>query len=241
MCTIKSNKLQNTLTLTTGNNILQFLFNLPFDVALPAEVQVMNPFVNKDTKQVCELFYNRFYNDHKPRKFIIGINPGRFGGGVTGIPFTDPIRLKSKLNIDNDWPLKQELSSAFIYDMIEAYGDVEEFYGQFYFTSLSPLGFTKHGKNLNYYDDKELIKTIIPFAADSMQQQLAWAKKPIAFCLGEGANYKFVNKFNEQYGFFQKIVPLAHPRFIMQYKLKSKQAYIDKYLEALTRYSNNDF
>ncbi len=233
--------LHNTVTLTTGNKILQFLFNLPFNVALPAEVQVMNPFVNKDTKKVCALFYNRYYNDHQLRTFIIGINPGRFGGGVTGIPFTDPIRLKSKLNIDNDWSKKQELSSVFIYDMIEAYGGVEAFYGEFYFTSLSPLGFTKHGKNLNYYDDKELIKTIIPFAANCMQQQLAWAKTSVAFCLGEGANYKFISNFNNEYGFFQKIVPLAHPRFIMQYKLKSKQTYIDKYLDALTRYSNNDF
>ena len=75
-----------------------------------------------------------------------------------------------------------------------------KFYKQFYFTSLSPLGFTKHGKNLNYYDDKDLIKTIKPFAADCMNKQLAWANKSIAFCLGEGANYKFVSKFNEEYG-----------------------------------------
>ena len=221
--------------------ILSFLFNLDFNVTLPPDVEVMNPFTDEETKRVCSIFYNKYYNDLHPRNFIIGINPGRFGGGVTGIPFTDPIRLKSKLNIDNDWQLKQELSSVFIYDMIEAYGGVEAFYREFYFTSLSPLGFTKHGKNLNYYDDKELTKTIIPFAADCMQQQLAWAKTSVAFCLGEGANYKFISKFNNEYGFFKKIVPLAHPRFIMQYKLKSKQAYIDKYLDALTRHSNNDF
>ena len=226
--------------MTTANQILSFLFNLHFTPALPAAVEVMHPFTDDETQRVCKIFYNKYYSDTQPRNFIIGINPGRFGGGVTGIPFTDPIRLKSKLNIDNDWPTKQELSSVLIYDMIEAYGGVEEFYRQFYFTSLSPLGFTKHGKNLNYYDDKELVKSIEPFAETCMQQQLAWAKTSVAFCLGEGANYKFVNKFNEQYGFFKKIVPLAHPRFIMQYKLKSKQAYIDKYLEALTRYTDKD-
>jgi len=32
--------------------------------------------------------------------------------------------------------------------------------------------------------------------------------------------------------FFKKIVALEHPRFIMQYKAKLKQQYIDKYIEA---------
>ncbi|MCY7422781.1 MAG: DUF4918 family protein [Chitinophagaceae bacterium] len=226
--------------MTTATQIISFLFNLNFTPALPANVEVMQPFTNDETQRVCNIFYNKYYSDTQHRNFIIGINPGRFGGGVTGIPFTDPIRLKIKLNIDNYWPTKQELSSVFIYDMIEAYGGAEAFYGEFYFTSLSPLGFTRHGKNLNYYDDKELVKSIEPFAATCMQQQLAWARTSVAFCLGEGDNYKFINKFNNEYRFFKKIVPLAHPRFIMQYKLKSKQAYIDKYLEALTSYNDND-
>ncbi len=192
----------------------------------------MNPFAEDDTRHVCKQFYTKFYNDQQPRHFIIGINPGRFGGGVTGVPFTDPIRLKTKCGIDNTWAARQELSSLFVYDMIEAFGGVEQFYQQFYITSLSPLGFTKHGKNLNYYDDKELINTIQPFALDCMHHQLKWGKADVAFCMGEGANYRFMSKFNQQHQLFNKIVPLAHPRFIMQYKLKSKQAYIDKYLEA---------
>ena len=219
--------------MSTAKHIISFLFKLQSPLKLPIDVEVMNPFTDTDTKRVCNLFYHKYYNDHQSRTFIIGINPGRFGGGVTGIPFTDPIRLRSRLNIENDWPLKQELSSVFIYDLIEAFGGVDAFYQQFYFTSFSPLGFTRHGKNLNYYDDKELIKTIKPFALDCMHQQLTWAKKSVAFCLGEGANYKFVSKFNEVHGFFEKIIPLAHPRFIMQYKLKSKEAYIGRYLEAL--------
>lgn len=215
-----------------SSQILSFLFNLIFPIELPNDVEVMNPFSDAETKRVCELFYNKYYNDQQPRTFIIGINPGRFGGGVTGIPFTDPIRLQSKLNIKNTWQPKQELSSVFIYDMIEAYGGVDAFYKQFYFTSVSPLGFTKNGKNLNYYDDKELIKSIVPFATHCMNKQLKWANTSVAFCLGEGSNYKFVARFNNEFGFFKKIVPLAHPRFVMQYKLKSKEAYIQKYLHA---------
>ncbi len=37
------------------------------------------------------------------RYLILGINPGRFGGGITGIPFTDPIRLQNICGIENDF------------------------------------------------------------------------------------------------------------------------------------------
>ena len=196
----------------------------------------MHPFKDAETRRICELFYNKFYNDHHPRFCIIGINPGRFGGGVTGIPFTDPIRLKKGCDIENDWLPRQELSSVFVYDLINAYGGPEQFYSKFYFTSLSPLGFTKQGKNLNYYDDKELTESIKPFAAACFKKQLSWGfHTSVAFCLGEGTNYKFIQKFNKEHGFFKKIIPLSHPRFIMQYKLKTKDIFIDKYLEAFDK------
>ena len=137
-----------------SNNILDFLEHLTFPVQLPADVEVMHPFTDAETMRVCRAFYNKFYNDDEPRYCIIGINPGRFGGGVTGVPFTDPIRLKSECGIENSWPQKQELSSLFVYDVINAFGGAAKFYSQFYITAVSPLGFTKHGKNLNYYDDK---------------------------------------------------------------------------------------
>lgn len=214
------------------DKILNFLFNLQFPLKLLAGVEVMNPFSNAETASVVERFYNKYYNDNNPRYCIIGINPGRFGGGVTGIPFTDPIRLDKECGIENNWPRKQELSSVFVYDMMNAFGGTEAFYNKFYFTAVSPLGFTKGGKNLNYYDDKVLAERIVPFAVDCFRKQIAWGLyTSIAFCLGEGANYKFLSKLNNEYKLFDKIIPLSHPRFIMQYKLKTKDVYIDKYLK----------
>ena len=35
---------------------------------------------------------------------------------------------------------------------------------------------------------------------------------------------------NEEHRFFNKIIPLAHPRYIMQYKRKLVDEYIDDYL-----------
>ena len=53
----------------------------------------------------------------------------------------------------------------------------------------------------------------------------------VAFCLGEGENFKFISRLNEEHHFFQRIIPLAHPRFIMQYKRKKLDEYIDDYIE----------
>ena len=201
---------------------------------LPPEVEVMNPFADKSAMQVCAQFYKKYYSDNNYRHMIIGINPGRFGGGITGIPFTDPIRLKNECGIANTWAPRQELSSIFIYDVINAFGGAEKFYKNFYITAVSPLGFTCHGKNLNYYDDKDLQKSIKKFVIECMNKQLQFGiNKEVAFCLGDGKNYKYLSKLNEEVKFFEKIIPLSHPRFIMQYKLKKKDEYIGSYLKKL--------
>ncbi|MDQ6755476.1 MAG: DUF4918 family protein, partial [Bacteroidota bacterium] len=158
----------------------------------------------------------------------------RFGAGITGIPFTDPIRLKNICGIDNHFQQKQELSSLFVYDIIHAFGGAEKFYKHFYVTAVSPLGFTRHGKNLNYYDDKHLQNNIKDFVIDSMKKQLKFGiNTDVAFCLGDGKNYKYLTKLNDEQKFFDKIIPLSHPRFIMQYKLKKKDEYIQSYLDKL--------
>src|SRR5690349_4284562 len=135
--------------------ILSYQFGLQPPFPLPNEVEWLMPYEDEETRSVMQTFYTRYYQDESPRTFILGINPGRFGAGVTGVPFTDPVRLE-KLNIDNTFARRQELSSVFIYEMIDAFGGPEKFYHQFYITSLSPLGFVRHGKNYNYYDDKTL-------------------------------------------------------------------------------------
>ncbi len=217
-----------------SDNILSFFKSLELNIDLQDGVEIMNPFKDKVTMQVCTQFYTKYYNDNLKRRMIIGINPGRFGGGVTGIPFTDPIRLKKECAIDNSWPSKQELSSVFVYDVINAFGGAETFYKDFYITAVSPLGFTKNGKNLNYYDDKNLQTGITDFVVECMNKQLDFGiGREVAFCLGDGKNYKYLSKLNNEKKFFNKIIPLSHPRFIMQYKLKKKEQYISSYLEKL--------
>lgn len=195
---------------------------------------------NKDVQDACNSFFKKYYTGNHKRHIILGINPGRFGGGITGIPFTDPIRLEKNCGIQHSFQKKPELSSVFIYDMIEAFGGAEKFYNQFYISAISPLGFVKHGKNMNYYDDANLLKKVEPFAINCMLQQMAMGiHSDVCFCIGEDKNHSFLQRLNEKHKWFASIVPLPHPRFVMQYRLKKKQEYIERYIEAFREVVNN--
>lgn len=215
-----------------ADQIIHFLQSLQAPSGLPKGVHVLNPYRDEDVLSLCRKFYHQYYADRFERRMIIGINPGRLGGGLTGIPFTDPVHLEKYCSIANTLPKKTELSSTFIYEMITEYGGPDTFYSNFYFSSVSPLGFTRENKNLNYYDDSRLQKKLEPFMLSCMNTQLGFGmNRETAYCLGEGANYKFLKLFNERHRFFQQIIPLAHPRFILQYKSKKKSEYIQRYFE----------
>jgi len=217
-----------------ADNILSFLFNIKLPFVLPEGVGVLDVHKNAAVREVCNLFYNKFYNDDNHRHLLLGINPGRFGGGVTGIPFTDPIRLQSECGIENAFQKKQELSSVFMYEMMHAFGGLQAFYNRFYISSISPLGFVKDGKNLNYYDDAPLKKKIESFVIDCINMQLTWGlNTDVCFCIGEGENLKYLTELNKKHQWFSAIKGLPHPRFIMQYKLKQKNEYVAAYIDRL--------
>jgi hypothetical protein len=118
--------------------------------------------------------------------------------------------------------------------MINAFGGPHIFYNKFYISAISPLGFVKDGKNLNYYDDAALKKKIEPFVVDCINKQLTWGiVRDICFCIGEGENLKYLTALNEKHKWFTAIQGLPHPRFIMQYKLKQKGKYIAEYVARL--------
>jgi len=221
---------------TQAAAILHFYKGLNPTFPMPDGIAIMNPFADVDAWRLAKAFYEKFYSDSQPRHLIFGINPGRFGAGVTGVPFTDPIRLEEKCGIPSDLKRSPELSSVFIYAMIDAYGGVEKFYADHFFTALSPLGFTWNGKNLNYYDDRELLKAAEPFMLQCIRQQLEMIRTTtdVCFCLGEGENYKQFRRINDKHGFFKDIVPLPHPRWVMQYRRKKMNEYAAMYVEKLT-------
>jgi hypothetical protein len=227
---------------TFADKIIEFNRSVDFKGELPNGINIMNPFKgNDDVLSISSSFYKKYYNDNHPRHLILGINPGRFGAGVTGIPFTDSKRLTKECGIKYSGKETHEPSSVFVYEVIAAYGGAEKFYHDFYINSISPLGFTISDvngkeKNYNYYDSAELTKAVFPFMVENIQKQLAFGvERDICFCFGTGKNEKFLRQLNDKMGFFKTIIALEHPRFVMQYKAKSKQQYIEKYINAFNR------
>lgn len=224
-----------------ADNVIKFLTELDFSGSLPPGISIMNPYrENPDIIPVISEFYRKYYNDPDRRYLILGINPGRFGAGVTGIPFTDSKRLSEKCGLTIPGLKTFETSSVFIYEMIDAFGGVEMFYRKFFIGAVSPLGLisTTKGKsiNYNYYDSPILIKDLKNFIIENLIKQIALGiQTDICFCLGTGKNFKFLERLNSEYHFFGKIMPLEHPRFIMQYKTKQKEVYINKYLEEFSK------
>jgi hypothetical protein len=228
--------------MTFADKVIQFNKQLDFNGSLPPGIRIMNPFKeNPEVNILMEVFYKRFYDDDNKRHLILGINSGRFGAGVTGIPFTDSKRLKSVCGINYEGKETHEPSSVFIYEMIEAFGGAKRFYQNFYIHSIFPLGFTAMGKNgkeinYNYYDSKELIAAVYEFIIENIRKQIALGVyTDTCFCFGTGKNETFLRKLNDEQGFFKNIIALEHPRFIMQYKAKTKQQYINKYIAAFEK------
>lgn len=224
---------------TLAQKILDFHFTLNPDMALPDGVQVMNPFAVDEVRTIASEFYFKYYNDRRRRRMILGINPGRLGAGATGIPFTDTKRLTEVCGIDARGLQTHEPSSVFVYDVIRAFGGAEKFYSGFYINSICPLGFVHRGANgkmvnHNYYDSRELMLAATPFIIASIGRQLEFGiERDVCFLLGSGKNARFFSELNKREKFFENIVPLDHPRFIMQYRLKKKNDYVEKYLDCL--------
>jgi hypothetical protein len=78
------------------------------------------------------------------------------------------------------------------------------------------------------------MKAIEPFMLRCIRRQLATMPvESTCFCLGEGENFKYFSRVNERYHFFKEIIPLPHPRWVMQYRRKKVGEYVDLYVNRL--------
>jgi hypothetical protein len=227
---------------TLADRIIAFNQQLEFPRHLPEGIHVLNTFVSSPLALECSsAFYRKYYSDNEPRHMILGINPGRFGSGMTGIAFTDPKRLDEEWQKRFAGQMTHEPSSEYVYQVIAAYGGIADFYRRFYINSVCPLGFTtssEKGKevNYNYYDRADLKAAARPFIIESIRKQIDMGMRTdTCFCFGTGHNFQYLDRLNKELGFFDRVIPLEHPRYIMQYQSKNKQFYIDKYLEEFNK------
>jgi len=218
-----------------GEKAIDFYRNLESPtIQFYYKIEILNPLNKKEVIHILETFYRKFYSDRKNRIFLIGINPGRFGGGITGIPFTDPVNLQAVLGIPNKFEKKHELSSRFIYEVIAEMGGPEIFFRNFYLTAVSPYGFVRENKNLNYYDDRYLLKIWEPFFVEWLKKQITFgANRGLAFSLGMGKNLEYLKKLNAVHQMFDQIEGLPHPRWVMQYRYKKRDEISKFYIQKL--------
>lgn len=230
---------------TNSKKILTYCDNLakinigPFD-----NYKIINPYSDSNKEQIKFIttkFYTKFYNDKNKRRLILGSNPARRASAVTGVPYEDAIHLQKETGIVIDKFYVNKSSSNFLYDVIDEYGGCEKFYSDFYMNFVFPLGIARVGENgnevnANYYDIKHFEERIEKYIIESIKEILQFnIDTSICYCIGTGKNYEYLTKINRKYNFFREIIPLEHPRFIMQYNSKNKDLYLKKYLDALKR------
>ncbi|MVM38643.1 DUF4918 family protein [Spirosoma sp. HMF3257] len=223
---------------TFADKAIAYYNTLVAPANLPPDIGVLNPYQQPEVEHIVGEFYSRFFSDPNPRVFVLGINPGRFGAGVTGISFTTPQNLRRYCGIDNDLRDTPELSSRFIYQVVEAFGGAKEFYSQFFLTSLFPLALTKSGRgtgpiNYNFYDDRITTEALWPAITETVRTQINFGyNRKVAVCLGR-KNETYLRRLNDQQSFFDRIVTLDHPRYILQYKTKDIPMYLERYIATL--------
>jgi hypothetical protein len=221
---------------TWAEHLYEFYASLHPTQKLPNNVQWLYPQQSEEVLRVVKQFLEKYFGDTRKRQLFLGINPGRFGAGITGVNFTAAKQLTEDCGIEHPFGRKSELSAEFIYAVINAYGGPGKFYRDFFIGSVCPLGFVKEGKNINYYDDRELQNAVEPFIIESIEKQLSFpVERSRCLCIGGEKNFNYLSGLNSRFHWFKEIIPLPHPRFIMQYRRKEIASFIQLYLDAVKK------
>ena len=217
-----------------GRFVERFLSTINVGIDLPADVEVLRPYTDPEVQRVLRLVCRKYYAGGHPRVGVWGINPGRFGAGVTGLSFTDPWAVVHDLAIPTTLEGRRELSAEFISRVIAAYGGPQVFYRDVYMSALCPLGFTRHGVNINFYDDTQLAISIRPKIIEWMGAALdAGVRRDVSIVLGAGKLRSYMNRHIRTNVGISEVVYLDHPRYIMQYRRRDVDEYVELYVKTI--------
>ncbi len=219
-----------------ADRIATFLTSLTIDEPLAPGFEVLDPYRDPEVRKVVDRFVRMAYAGDHPRTAIWGINPGRFGAGVTGLSFTDPFVLTEVLGFDTSITGRREISAEFIWKVVDAYGGPAAFFRDFYLSALSPLGYIREGRNVNFYDDADFLNRIQPQILSWIKlQQGAGLQADRCVVLGTGRLREVMEQRLRPHLDYTTVEYLEHPRFIMQYRRRQMEEYVDKYVQTLLR------
>jgi len=225
-------EMKDTSLLPWNEWVLPYYEQLRLNWSAPEGVEVLDPYGREDIRALRRQFYNQYYADARPRQLWLGINPGRLGAGRTGIPFSDAVQLKKVCGLRAPGPDREELSAAFVFEVIQAAGGPDTFFQQVFIDSVSPLGYVRKGVNCNYYDEPVLFNHLRPRLERHLEELLQRPGPEEIVLLGKGKNLK---AFQQLYNGNRRIVALPHPRWVMQYRRRDKDKWVKRYLEVLNR------
>jgi hypothetical protein len=172
---------------------------------LPNNILWLYPQQSEEVLTVVKRFLDKYFNDTRKRQCFWVLTPGRFGAGVTGVNFTAAKQLTEECGIEHPFGNRSELSAEFIYAMINRYGGPEKFYSRYFIGSVCPLGFVKAGKNINYYDDKELQQVVEPFIIESIGKAvIVPVDRNRCLCIGGDKNFAYLSELNARFGWFRR-------------------------------------
>ncbi len=192
------------------------------------DIEVLSPFLEPEVADLRRRFYDSYYNDTTPRQLWLGINPGRLGAGITGIPFSDPVQLAQHCQLSTSFPQREELSATFVFQVIAAAGGPDHFFRRVFIDSVSPVGYVRDGLNFNYYDDADFFTFLRPHLQAHIDRLLARPGPAEIVLLGKGKNLSHLKQLDLRGA---TVHALPHPRWVMQYRRKDMRHWIQRYVE----------
>jgi uracil-DNA glycosylase len=180
-----------------------------------------------DNKNNIIEFHKKYVQPNSPKIVMCGINPGRKGAGISGIPFIDTNSLSKMLpDISN---LKSEKSAKFFFSIVEELG-INEFYKNVHVTNMSWFGFYKldKGTNLNYNSLPIEIQNVL---IDKFVEEMDFINPDVIIPIGDIVNWELLFNLKVKNRINAEIAQrLYHPA----YRLVDRKTYIGalaKYLK----------
>ena len=221
---------------TFAQYVERFLTQVSIPDILPSGIEVLQPYGDPEVRRVLHEMCVKYYSSSSRRIGVWGINPGRFGAGLTGLSFTDPWAVQHDLAITTTLSGRREMSAEFISMVIAAYGGPTTFYRDVYMSALSPLGFIRDGVNINFYDDPALEKMMTPNIIRWMNDVFEHrVRRDVSLLLGSGKLRTFMERSVREAVGVSEVIYLDHPRYIMQYRRRDVVQYVQLYVDTIRK------
>jgi hypothetical protein len=220
-------------TVTFRNRVTEFYQTFSAPTSLSADIELINPYEDSSRRRAIEEYYAKFFNDENVRVHILGINPSRMHPTATGVNYTDGYALENFCGIENSFSKSRELTSDFFYQVVDAIGGAEEFFGRIFPWAMMPVTVTKKGNYANYYGND-----VVEDLKDLVRENVKWTSQLPStgrlVILGSGENQKFFENLPGSPFGYNDVRVVPHPRWVLQYNRANVDKFIGQYVDALT-------